>query len=659
MVEPQHRPSGYRFGVFDLAADPLELRRQGRRIRLRPQSLRLLRLLVEARGEVVPRDRIQRELWEPDVFVDVEQGVNHCIKELRAALRDAADAPRFIETIPRRGYRFVAPIEAVDPAAPAAPGWPSPASSPHPAAADAESVTTGRTVHRGGARRVWILAAATAIAVAAALIVIGGRMRSSAVALPLRIAVLPFATGGPAPAPPYLGPSFADAVIARLARDGDLSVRPTAAVTRYEAQTVSPADIARTLSVDYLVSGTVALHAEAIEVQVAITRPGAGEAVWTGTLSRPIDHLEDLEADVAERVRGSLRLPRLAATAANATNPAAHRAYLEGRYRLARLTADDTRAAVSAFERALALDPEYAPAHAGLAIACAQMYIRFGSEADVGLWKARAEQHAAAALQRDAARAEPHEALAAVARYTEFDWERVVTESDAAIRLNPSLDLPHYYIAAALQHAGRFDLVENEIVAGLEANPWNLAEAYRLRGVTALWSGRFAEARAELERVRQLAGRPVSDPHLAAALYYGGDAAAAEAMLADLRGSAQAEQRGAALLASLLAARGDRARARALVAQVESRPYRDHHVLYNLGTAYAGLGETAAALQRLREAVEQGFLCYPWYRQDPLLQPLHARPEFEALLREVQAASDRLVARVRPAGAGRQISRSP
>ena len=365
----------------------------------------------------------------------------------------------------------------------------------------------------------------------------------------------------------------------------------------------------------------------------------------TDAIVGPTERLEGLEAALLDRVARALRrtvvrAPRIRRAV---RDPNAHRAYLEGRYRLARLTADDTLAAIAAFERALALDATDAPAHAGLAIASAQMYIRFGSQADVDMWKTRAERHAAAALAIDPRRAEPHEALAAVARYTEFDWDRVVEQSYAAVQLNPGLDLPHYYVAAALQHVGRFDLVEDEIVAGLEANPWNLSEAYRLRGVTALWSGRFADARTELERVRQLAARPVSDPHLAAALYYGGDAVAAEAMLDGLTGSAQAEQRATALLASIVAARGDRPRARALAARVESRAYHDHHVDYSLGATYAGLGDVPAAIRWLRQASSSGFLAYPWYQQDPLLKPLQATPEFEALLAETKTIGDRAI----------------
>lgn len=634
MVESADPPSDYRFGVFELSAEPLELRKNGRRIKVRPQSLKLLRLLVERHGTTVPRDAIQAAIWSADVFVDVEQGVNHCIKELRAALRDDAESPRFIQTIPRQGYRFIAPVE--------------PAGRSHTAAADPPSVLPGPVPEQprpGWA--VWIWSALTATIVVGAIVLIATRtgIQPRPASASLSVAVLPFRVDGQTPS--YLGLSFADAVIAGLARKGTVTVRPTAAVTRYESAPAAVAEAAQALGVDFVVSGAIAREGETSRVSFAVTRSSDGTAIASDTINGPAEGFEVLEAALVEHLARALDVPLSSpAGQTRAADPNAHRASLEGRYRLARLTADDTLAAVAAFERALSLDADYALAHAGLAIASAQMYIRFGSQADVGMWKTRAEHHAARALAIDPRRAEAHEALAAVARYTEFDWDRVVEQSFAAVRLHPGLDLPHYYVAAALQHVGRFDLVEDQIVAGLEANPWNLAEAYRLRGITALWSGRFADARTELERVRQLAARPVSDPHLAAALYYGGDAAAAEAMLDGLTGSAQAEQRAAALLASIVAARGDRARAQALAARVESRAYRDHHVDYSLGAAYALLGDVPAAIRSLRQAVKTGFVAYPWYRQDPLLKSLHGVREFEAIVAEAKAVSDRVVAKV-------------
>ncbi len=351
---------------------------------------------------------------------------------------------------------------------------------------------------------------------------------------------------------PYLGVSFADAVISRIARTRTVTVRPISAVVRYETAPAPLTEVSRALGVEYIVTGTIEQSGSTQRVEVTVTRTRDGSPVWSGAVTGSADALEKLESLVASRVVAALNLRPGPAVSPPAVHPDAYRADLEGRYRLTRFTADDTLAAVTAFERSLAIDCAYAPAHAGLAIASAQMYIRFGSQADVSTWKARAEQHAADALALDANLAEAHEAFAAVARYTEVDWERVVSEGFAATRLNASLDLPHYYVAAALQHAGPFDLAE--------------ANRGRSRGLP-VESGRsvpaprryralerpFCRCTAELERVRQLAGRPVSDatPRRRVRWRY----ALAGAMLDGLKGSAQAEQRAAARLASILAAR--------------------------------------------------------------------------------------------------------
>ena len=134
---------GYRFGVFRLDIKTLELTKSGRLVKLRPQSLKVLALLLARPGELVPRADLKRELWDRDTFVDYEQGVNHCVKELRAALGDVAESPRFIETLARRGYRFIAPVEGVPASPPRAARWRS-------------SDPSGATVSRRGTRmRPW------------------------------------------------------------------------------------------------------------------------------------------------------------------------------------------------------------------------------------------------------------------------------------------------------------------------------------------------------------------------------------------------------------------------------------------------------------------------------------------------------------------------
>ena len=265
------------------------------------------------------------------------------------------------------------------------------------------------------------------------------------------------------------------------------------------------------------------------------------------------------------------------------------------------------------------------------------MYIRFAAEADLDQWRSRAERHARRALELEGTLAEAHEALAAVARHADFDWDRTIEQSVEALRLNASLDLPHFYLASAFQHIGRLDLVEREITAGLNANPVNLAEAFRLRGMAALWNGRFAEARAHFEQLQPLSSKPVSQVLLAQALYYTGDTARAEAMLRDSQSGTPSEQRGRALLASFLAARGAKRDSLALVNDVLSRAYQDHHVAYSLGATYAGLGRTEEAFRWIRQAADSGLLCSAWYLNDPLLAPLRMDPAFAPFISSVRA----------------------
>jgi DNA-binding winged helix-turn-helix (wHTH) protein/TolB-like protein len=627
MSDERDAAGRYRFGVFEFDAAAPELRKHGRRLKIRPQSLKLLKLLLDAGGDIVSRERIHATLWGPDVFVDFEQGVNHCIKELRRAFGDDASTPRYIETLPRRGYRFITPFTRVTdtPLEPVAAAAPAP----------------GR--RRATVRLRWV--AVAAVAALAGLLPIAWRWKSpppSTATTAQALAVLPFETRGLPATASDLGVGLADAVIARVGADGRVGVRPISAVLPYRGGAIDVRDVSQGLAVAYVLQGIV--HGEGENRRVELTlADSAGRSIWQGTVAGRADELERIERDVADNVLATLQMGAGDSEGPKLTkHPLAHEAFLEGRYYLARFTGPDTLAAIKAFERALSLDAEYARAHAGLAMASAQMYIRFGSEADIETWKSSAEQHALRALELDSRLAEAHEALAAVARYTEIEWEQVIDRSFQALRFNPALDLPHYYIASALQHVGRLDLVEAQVVAGLEANPLNLAEAFRLRGVTALWSGRFQDARAHLEHVRDLTAKPVADAHLAAAVYYGGDAAAAEKLLRELTGSAQAEQRGAALLASLLAARGDRAGALEQIDLVQRRRYRDHHVVYNLGTAYAGLGLMAEAIASLQQSARTGFLCHGWYETDPLLKPLRGRAEFVQLIQELKRTSERV-----------------
>ena len=611
-----------RFGVFEFDPSGLQLRKAQRPVRLRPQALKLLRILVARPRQLISREAICQELWGDDVHVDFEQGVNHIVKQLRAALGDDASAPRFIETMPRLGYRFIAPVELVSTV------------EDSPVAAPASSAPAWRA--RLAGRRAWLAAAGVVIA-AGLIFLFLSRVRDAAAALPASstLAVIPFDVVDVDREPEYLGISLADAVIARLATGGVVRVRPVAATRPYDQAPPDVRAVGRTLRADYVLTGTLRRSGGRDRARLELLHAATARTVWSRTVEVAASDLISLEAEMSEAVAAAFQ-DHAPPGRGRTEDPRAFQAYLQGRAHLAQLTAEETLAATAAFERALTLDSRYPLAHAGLAKASAQMYIRFAAEPDLNQWRARAEQHARRALELEGTLAEAHEALAAVARHADFDWDRTIEQSVEALRLNASLDLPHFYLASALQHIGRLDLVEREITAGLDANPVNLGEAHRLRGMAALWSGRFPEARAQFEQLQPLSSKTVSQPLLAQALYYTGDPAGAEAMLSGLQSSAPSEQRGRALLASFLAARGAKRESLALVKDVLGRGYQDHHVAYSLGATYAGLGLTGEAFRWIRQAADSGLLCSAWYLNDPLLAPLRTDPAFARFISSVR-----------------------
>ena len=516
----------FRFGIFSFDAATLELRKGQRSVHLRPQPLKLLRLLIARPRQLVSREEIHKELWGEDVFVDFEQGVNHSVKLLRAALGDDAEAPRFIETLPRRGYRFIAPVELSSEAVES------------PPISSASVSIEGSRLFTGAQR--WVFLAAGIIAIAGLAAVAVKRPWDRPAVLPpnTTLAVLPL---GMPEGMHYLGISLADALIARVSAGGEVHVRPTEKILPYDGSIADIKEVGRILQVDYVLTGKVQRIEDTNRVSLQLVDARTAKQVWSDTADVPATDLIGLENSITDRVVSAFATRRPTPGVRGGTeNPAAYEAYMQGRYSLARLTSKDTRAAAALFDRALEIDSKYALAHAGAALASAQMAIRFAPEPDVGTWQTRAEQQARRALELEGTLAEAHEALAVVARHIQFDWDRTIEQSQQALRLNPGLDLPHYYLGGVLQHIGRLDLVEAEVVAGLENNPLNLPEAFRLRGMAALWSGRFAEARTYFEQLRDLTSKPVSDTPLAEALYYTGETPKAEAMLAELEGSAAA-----------------------------------------------------------------------------------------------------------------------
>ena len=457
----------------------------------------------------------------------------------------------------------------------------------------------------------------------------------------ITLAILPFQSLNPADDTAFLTTGLPDAITTRLANVHQIRVRPTSAILKYEGKAISAKTAGQELACDYVVLGTLRKIGDHLQVNVQLIRTSDESLVWGGQFEKVRSDILSLQDAVATQVADALRIKMTAAEQSRVyrrytENAAAYELYLLGRSRLVRYTRDDTLSAIKAFEDALRLDANYALAHAGLAEASALMRIRFAREEEVQSWDQRAKEAAKRSLELDQNLAEAHEALAAVYRNSEFNWEQTILESDRALLMNPNLEQPHYYRAAAFYHLGLLEAVETEVNEGLRINPLNKLDALRIRGSTALIAGRHSEAVALLEEARAVSSAPVSDWYLAQAYYYQGAPERAIQILTDLHGSAQAEQRAKATLASFLAARNEKERSAKLLEEVITGSYQDHHVYYSVGVSYAQLGDNVKARLWLARAIATGFPCYPWFQRDQLLQPLQGDDEYQRMLADLK-----------------------
>jgi serine/threonine protein kinase len=481
------------------------------------------------------------------------------------------------------------------------------------------------------------------------------RFRSNEVpsARKIALAVLPFHAVSVSPSIRFLSIGIPDAIITRLAGVQQLVPRPTSAILRYEDGSVDPIEAGRALMSDYVLTGILQEANDRLRVSVQLVRAQDGVPLWGDHYDVARSDLLTLQDQIAQSVAETLKVQMTAAERERlfrryTQNAAAYERYLQGRAQLSRYTPESVRAAVTTFEEALKLDAAYAPARAGLALASATMRLRFAPGSEASTWSDRAEREAKAALQLDPQLAEAHEALAAVHRAIEFEWERTIEESQLALALNPNLDQPHFYRAAAFYHLGLLELVEPEVQAAMELNPANEVEAHRTRGVTALLAGRFQDALPVLEDVKRLSGGTAFDWLRGQAYYYTGNAARAEETL-NLRGSSTSDRRAQAVLASILAARHANSEARSLLKAIQDGGPIDHHIAYSLGAAHAQLGDLSDARRFLEDAARTGLPCYPWYARDPLLDPLRNDPEFQRFLSGLESSWRMVAARYTPA----------
>jgi TolB-like protein/DNA-binding winged helix-turn-helix (wHTH) protein len=347
--------------VFEVELAAAALRREGTAVRLRGKPFDILTYLLDHAGDLVSRDELRRHLWAADTFVDFDHGLNAAMNRLRDALGDTAENPRFIQTLPRRGYRFIAPVERVCAAPVPATPTPVAAEPPAPSAASSGTPPPARVSRRG-----FVAAAVAAVAVVAAALLF---LRPAGPRARPMIAVLPFANLSGTPDQDYFADGFTDELIGQLgALNPDaLGVIARTTVSRYRDGRQSVDEIGRALDVEYVLEGSVRRNGDHVRISAQLIDVASQTQLWAETYDHDVRDVLLTQRDVAMRVAGSLTMSVLRAAVRPMPATAAYDATLRGRALRQQATEPSLAEARRSFEHAIAIDPAYAPAHAGLA----------------------------------------------------------------------------------------------------------------------------------------------------------------------------------------------------------------------------------------------------------------------------------------------------
>ncbi len=495
----------YRFGPYELRPRTHELFKHGVRIRLRPQPFQVLQVLLEHGDEPVSREELRQELWPSDTFVDFEHGLNTAVKELRALLGDSADEPRYIETLPRLGYRFLADVRQV------------PAHEPAVEKAGDESqgtITLARP--RWPASRRWAVAVGITAILAAGVTAYLRGTRVGPRSLPPAIkslVVLPLQNLSGDPAQEYFADGMTEELIGRLSNIHGLRVISRTSAMHFKDTQLSAPEIARALGVDAIVEGSVIREGNQIRVHAQLIRGATDEHIWAEEYQREYRSLlalqEEVARSIAERIEISLTPQEQASLGStHPVDPEAHEDYLKGRYYFNQRTADAVNKSIGFFQQAIASNPSYALAYSGLADAYAMRGFRGGIPQKDALSRAKAA--ALKAIELDDTLAEPHASLAFIAETHEWDWATAEREYKRALELNPDDARAHHWYAGYLMYVGRFDDGISEARRARDLDPLSLPVNNALAG-RLLVAGRYDEALEQVQKTLEL------NPHFAPA----------------------------------------------------------------------------------------------------------------------------------------------
>jgi len=642
-MEPLKPNSVVRFGTFEVSLQSREVRKSGMKIRVQQQPLKLLEILLERPGEVINREELRSRVWPDESFGDFDQALNIAIGKLRGALGDSAENPRFIETLPKRGYRFIADVSVVD--AEVRPKRPEPIDGglhgpERKTGLGDEFQSTGLAVAPEHKLRL-TPRVIIALALILSLLILAIWLFRPSGSGPTRIrslAVLPLENLSGDASQNYFADGMTDELITDLAQISALRVISRTSVMAYKGARKPLPQIARELNVDAVIEGSVLRSGDQVRITAQLIDASTDEHLWSQSYDVELRDTLALQSRVASAIADQIRIsvtPQEQAALKNvkAVNPKAYESYLKGRYFWNKRTGNGLKAALAYFQQATEEDPQYAQAYSGLADTYAllgdwQYAVMTPKEAFP-----KAKAAATKALELDGTLGEAHNSLAYVLDAFDWDLEAGGKEFQRAIELNPGYATAHHWYAWHLSVLGRFDEAIAEMRKAENIDPLSLiinADEAELLVIAHHYDESVTQSRKTIEMDPNfgLAHNQLAQAYLQKHMY--SEAVAELQQAVRLSGNSPTC---IANLARAYVASGNRSEAIRLLDDLKKRSIPGYSNGSEIATVYASLGDTDQAMNWLEKAYEERF--NPGVLLRSGFDPLRADPRFQNLVHHI------------------------
>jgi len=618
-----------RFDTFELDLRAGELRKRGVKLRLQGQPLQLLRILLQGAGNLVTREELRSQLWPADTFVDFDHSLHNAIGRIRETLGDSAETPRYIETLPRRGYRFIAPVEQVQ--------------ALRTSEANGNKTREALAVAPQSKTRAATLALTLLVLAASgsAFWLVRAVSRPTSAAPRLRsIAVLPLENLSGDPSQEYFADGMTEQLITDLAKVSSLRVISRTSVMRYKGTKKGLPEIARELNVDGIVEGSVMRSGNRVRITAQLLHAPTDKHLWAEAYERDLGDVIRLQNEVAQaivqQVRAQLTPQQQARLrSARLVNPEAYEAYLRGRYYLSNqfTMAEPLNMAKSYFEESIRKDPGFALAYSGLADS--YVYLAFIRQLSPEDAYGPAKEALRKALELDDSIGQAHDTLGLLSWRFEWNWDAAEREFNHAIALAPSYSCAHEDRAVYLSFIGRRADALAEIAKSNELDP---GPSSAMTESAAYYQLRDYQSLVEASRRGMVSSPNEWTEHYNLGVGYEGTGKLLEAISEYQKAieTSNGDHDATASLAHAFAAIGRRAEAQKILHDFERKSKSGYVSPYMIATIHAGLGERDKAFEFLERAYQERSLDLSWHlKADLRIDNLRSDPRFQDLVRRV------------------------